>query len=275
MRTRPFSIGMAVAFAWLAVQTFAAERAGAAEAVDVALVLAADVSRSITNDEFQLQRQGYASAITSPAVMRAIRAGTHGVIALMYFEWSGPSEQQIVVDWQIIRDDASAKTFADTLLEAPRSFYGRTSISAALDFSIARLKEAGVKADKQIIDVSGDGTNNGGRPLPDARSDALATGVTINGVAIINERGELYGGFSGHTNPPGGLPNWYRDNVTGGPGAFLLVANDFESFGEAMSNKLVNEIADLRPTGILTFGAAAKRTPLGAVRHLMVAMETR
>jgi len=275
MLTRRFLMAAAFVVACFGAQCLAPAKVYAAEDVDVALVLAADVSRSITNDEFQLQRQGYASGITSPAVIRAIRAGTHGVIALTYFEWSGPGEQQIVVDWQIIRDDASAKTFADTLLEAPRSFYGRTSISAALDFAIARLKEAGVKADKQIIDVSGDGTNNGGRPLPDARSDALATGVTINGVAIINERGDLYGGFSGHTNPPGGLPNWYRDNVTGGPGSFLLVANDFESFGEAMSNKLLNEVAGLRPTGIPAFGVASKHAALEKERHVMAAIDAR
>jgi hypothetical protein len=261
MRVQRFSVIVALALTWLAAQSLGVAVAGAAEAVDVALVLAADVSRSITTDEFQLQRQGYASGITNPTVVKAIRAGTHGVIALTFVEWSGATEQQIVVDWQIIRDDASAKSFADTLLAAPRSFYGRTSISGAIDFAIARLKESGVKADRQIIDVSGDGTSNAGRPLPDSRGDALAAGVIINGLAIINERGELYGGFSGHTQPPGGLPNWYRDNVTGGPGSFLLVVNDFEAFSEAMTNKLLNEIAGLRPTGALALGVLSRPLP--------------
>ncbi len=261
MRVRRFSGLAALVAAWLVAQSLGVSSAGAAEAVDVALVLAADVSRSITSDEFQLQRQGYASGITSPSVVKAIQAGTHGVIALSFVEWSGAGEQQIVVDWQIIRDDKSAKNFADTLLAAPRAFFGRTSISGGIDFAMTRLKESGVKAERQIIDVSGDGTNNAGRPLPDARGEALAAGVTINGLAIINDRGELYGGFSGHTQPPGGLPNWYRDNVTGGPGSFLLVVSDFESFGEAMTNKLLNEVAGLRPTGALALGISQKVRP--------------
>lgn len=261
MRARGVLAVAALALGLSIWQGLGAADARAADAVDVALVLAADVSRSITTDEFQLQRQGYASGITSPAVVKAIRAGTHGAIALTYVEWSGAGEQQIVVDWQIIRDDASAKSFVDTLLAAPRSFYGRTSISAAIDFAMARLKESGVTAERQIIDVSGDGTNNAGRPLQDARAEALAAGVTVNGLAIINDRGELYGGFSGHTNPPGGLPNWYRDNVTGGPGSFLIVVNDFEAFGEAMTNKLLNEVAGLRPTGALALAAPLQGAP--------------
>ncbi len=223
--------------------------------VDVALVLAADVSRSITSDEFQLQRQGYAKAIADPDVVKAIRAGAVGAIALTFIEWSGSDQQQIVVDWQVVRDPASARQFAAALLAAPRAFYGRTSISAALDFAIARLHAGGVTAERQVIDVSVDGTNNGGRPLPDARAAALAAGVTINGLAIVNERTGIYGGgFSGHVQPPGGLPNWYRDNVTGGPGSFLLTVKDFASFGQAMTKKLLNEIA-ARP--------AARRFALG------------
>jgi hypothetical protein len=217
----------------------------ASQRVDVALVLAADVSRSITTGEFQLQRQGYAKAIADPDVVRAIQAGTNRAIALTFVEWAGSDEQQIVVDWQIVKDSASAKAFTDTLLAAPRAFFGRTSISGALDFAMARLKESGVKAERQVIDVSGDGTNNAGRSLEDARAQVLAAGVTINGLAIINESATLFG-FSGHTQPPGGLPAWYRDNVTGGPGSFLLTVEDFESFGEAMTKKLLNEIAAKR-----------------------------
>ena len=245
----------------LAVLWIGAPGAKAQGSVDIALVLAADVSRSVTTDEFQLQRQGYASAIASGDVVKAILAGTHGAIALTFIEWSGATEQQIVVDWRVIDSPAAAKNFADTLLAAPRAFYGRTSISAALDFAMERLKQSGVKADRQVIDVSGDGTNNAGRPLADARAEALATGVTINGLAIINDRGELYGGFSGHTQPPGGLPDWYRENVTGGPGSFLLVVNDFEDFGDAMTKKLLNEIASLPPRATL---AAIRRLPRSA-----------
>jgi hypothetical protein len=218
----------------------------APQRVDVALVLAADVSRSITTDEFQLQRQGYAKAIADPDVVRAIQAGANGAIALTFIEWAGGEEQQVVVDWQIVHDPASAKAFTDALLAAPRAFFGRTSISAALDFAMERLKASGVKAERQVIDVSGDGTNNAGRPLEEARAAALAGGVTINGLAIINESAAMFGGFSGHTQPPGGLPKWYHDNVTGGPGSFLLTVENFESFGEAMTKKLLNEIAAAR-----------------------------
>jgi hypothetical protein len=233
--------------ATLVVMALGAVPLKAQQRVDVALVLAADVSRSITTDEFQLQRQGYAKAIANPDVVRAIRAGANGAIALTFIEWAGGEEQQVVVDWQIVRDPASAKAFTDTLLAAPRAFYGRTSISAALDFAMERLKASGVKAERQVIDVSGDGTNNAGRSLEDARAAALAGGVTINGLAIINESEAMFGGFSGHTQPPGGLPKWYHDNVTGGPGSFLLTVEDFESFGEAMTKKLLNEIAAARP----------------------------
>jgi hypothetical protein len=217
-----------------------------AEAVDVALVLAADVSRSIDNDEFRLQREGYAAAIASPQVLQAVRAGVHGAIAVTFVEWSGPDEQAVVVDWTVIRDDETAATFAATLIDAPRSFVGRTSISAAVDFSVLRLAASGVAAERRIIDVSGDGTNNAGRLVTAARDEAVAAGITINGLAIINDRPNP--GYFAHTQPPEGLPNYYRMNVVGGPGAFLLVVEDFKSFGEAMTNKLLTEIAS-RPEG--------------------------
>jgi hypothetical protein len=232
-------IDWALAAAFLACLTAAAP--GHAETVDVALVLAADVSRSIDNDEFRLQREGYAAAIASPQVLQAVRAGVHGAIAVSFVEWSGPDEQAVVVDWTIIRDDETAATFATTLLDAPRSFVGRTSISAAIDFSMARLAASGVAAERRVIDVSGDGTNNAGRLVTTARDEAVAAGVTINGLAIINDRPNP--GYFAHTQPPEGLPNYYRMNVVGGPAAFLLVVEDFKSFGEAMTNKLLTEIA--------------------------------
>lgn len=212
-----------------------------AEAVDVALVLAADVSRSIDADEFRLQRQGYAAAITNPRVQQAIHAGMRGAIALCFVEWSGPDEQAVVVDWMVIRDDETAAAFAASLLDAPRSFVGRTSISGGIDFAMVRLVASGTEAERRVIDVSGDGTNNAGRPVTEARDAAVAAGVTINGLAIINDRPNL--GYFAHTQPPDGLPAYYRENVIGGPGAFLLVVQDFESFGEAMTDKLLSEVA--------------------------------
>lgn len=215
--------------------------AARAETVDVALVLAADVSRSIDADEFHLQRQGYAVALASPSVLQAIHAGAHGAIAVSFVEWSGADEQAVVVDWAVIRDAEGAAAFAEKLKDAPRSFVGRTSISAGLDFAMGRLKASGVAADRKVIDVSGDGTNNAGRPVTEARDEAVAGGVTINGLAIINQRPNTY--YFAHTQPPGGLPAYYRNNVIGGSGAFLLVVQDFRSFSEAMTNKLLSEIA--------------------------------
>ena len=217
--------------------------AARAEAVDVALVLAVDVSRSIDTGEFRLQREGYAAAVTNPRVLMAIQAGTHRAIALCFVEWSGPDEQMVVVDWTVVRDGESAAVFAATLVAAPRSFTGRTSISAGIDFAMAQLARSSVEADKRIIDVSGDGTNNAGRPVTEARDAAVAQGVIINGLAIINERPEGY--FFAHTQPPEGLPAYYKNNVVGGNGAFLQVVKDFTTFGDAITNKLVTEIAAL------------------------------
>lgn len=215
-----------------------------AETVDVALVFAADVSRSVDDDEFKLQRQGYAAAVTNPRVLQAIAAGQHGAVAICFIEWSGPEEQQVVAEWTVVRDGETAAAFAATLLNAPRSFVGRTSISSALDFSRAYLAKIGVGSERRVIDVSGDGTNNSGRPVLDARDETVAAGITINGLAIINEHPNP--GYFAHTQPPEGLPEYYRQNVIGGPGSFLLVVQDFNSFGEAITNKLVSEIAALK-----------------------------
>ncbi len=220
--------------------------AARAETVDVAIVLAADVSRSIDNVEFQLQRKGYASAIISPQVLQAIHAGVHGAIALCFVEWAGDDEQNIVAKWTVINDDETAATFAATLLHAPRSFSGRTAIGAGIDFAMAQLAASGITAERRIIDVSGDGTNNSGRPVTEARDDAVAKGVTVNGLAIVNERTGAPGTFFyGHTHPPGGLPAYYRDNVIGGAGAFMMHMTDFDTFDQAMTNKLVTEISSL------------------------------
>ena len=216
-----------------------------AQNTDLLLVLAADVSRSIDEGEFELQRKGYAAALTDPRVLAAIRGGTNGMIAVCFVEWSGAGEQMVVADWTVIRDDEDAGGLAATILAAPRSFVGRTSISGAIDFAMERFAAAQPHSNRRIIDISGDGTNNSGRPVTEARDQALAEGVTINGLAIINDKPNP--GYSFHTQPPGGLPEWYRQNVIGGPGAFLRVVEDFRSFADAMTNKLVSEIAAVAP----------------------------
>ena len=216
-----------------------------AQTTDLLLVLAADVSRSIDEGEFDLQRKGYAAALTDPRVLSTIRGGTNGMIALCFVEWSGAGEQMVVADWTVIRDDEDAGGFAAAILAAPRSFIGRTSISGAIDFAMERFAAAKPQSNRRIIDISGDGTNNSGRPVTEARDQALAAGVTINGLAIINDKPNP--GYAFHTQPPGGLPEWYRQNVIGGPGAFIRVVDDFRSFADAMTNKLVSEIAALSP----------------------------
>jgi len=216
-----------------------------AQNTDLLLVLAADVSRSIDEGEFELQRKGYAAALSDPRVLAAIRGGTNGTIAICFVEWSGAGEQTVVVDWTVIRDDEDAGGLSASILAAPRSFMGRTSISGAIDFAMERFAAAKPHSNRRIIDVSGDGTNNSGRLVTEARDQALAEGVTINGLAIVNDKPNP--GYAFHTQPPGGLPEWYRQNVIGGPGAFLRVVEDFRSFADAMTNKLVSEIVALLP----------------------------
>jgi hypothetical protein len=215
--------------------------AAKAEPVDIQLALIADVSRSVDNDEFRLQREGFATALTDPRVLNAIRSGAVGAIGVTFIEWSGDDEQKVVVDWTVIRDGESGAVVADQIRAAPRSFTGRTSISAAIDFTVKRFEGSGLTSPRKVIDVSGDGTNNAGRDIVAARNDAVAKGFVINGLAIINLNPNF--GFIAHTQPPGGLPNYYRENVMGGPGSFVLQIDDFHSFADAMATKLLNEIA--------------------------------
>jgi hypothetical protein len=219
--------------------------ARAAETVDLLLVFAADVSRSIDQQKFQLQRDGYAAAITNPRVLDAIRSGPHHRIAICFVEWSGAGAQKRLIDWTVISDTASAQQFASQLAEAPRSFADRTSISGAIEFAMAEVEKAPFDAPRRTIDISGDGTNNAGREVKLARDEALAKGVTINGLVILSDRPLSWN--AEHTNPPGGLDKYYQDNVIGGPGAFVMVAENFTSFGQAIINKMIAEIASARP----------------------------
>lgn len=217
----------------------------AADDVDLLLVLAADVSRSVDAAKFQLQRNGYASAIGNPRVLQAIRSGPHGRIAVAFIEWSGVGAQKLIIDWTMIGDSKSAQDFASQIVEAQRPFADRTSISGGIEFALAQLERSPFKAPRYTIDVSGDGTNNSGRDVTLARDEAVAQGVTINGLVILSERPMAWN--PEHTNPPGGLANYYRNNVVGGPGAFVIVAEDFNSFGQAIVRKLIAEIAASPP----------------------------
>jgi hypothetical protein len=234
-----FRAGLAVAAVLVATMP---RPAPAQEPVDLLLVLAADVSRSMDNAEFQMQRQGYVDALTNPRVLDAIRSGAHGRIATTFIEWSGVGSQKVVVDWSIISDETTARRFVDEIAEAPRSFSGRTSISAALDFSVAHLDQAPYDAPRRTIDVSGDGMNNSGRFITLARDNAVAKGATINGLVVAADSDR---GNPERVNPREELTTYYRDYVIGGPGAFVMVAESFESFGYALINKLVAEIAQV------------------------------
>ena len=219
--------------------------AQAAEPVDVALVLVTDVSRSVDDTEFAMEKQGYAAAFNDPRVLAAIRGGPIGRIAVAYVEFAGAFEVRTVLDWTVIHDAASARAFTDKIESAPRSFWGRTSISAGIDRAMQMLAESGFEAQRRVIDVAGDGTNNSGRDITAARDDAVAAGVTVNGLAIINEHPVSY--TFAHVQPPGGLTEWYRQNVIGGTGAFVVEVREFQAFGEAMTRKLISEIASLLP----------------------------
>ncbi len=209
--------------------------------VDVLLVLAADISRSLDERKFRLQREGYAEAITSPRVLKAIESGPNGSIAVCLGEWSGPLAQAVIVDWTIVSNAADAHRLAARIREAPRMFMDRTAIGSAIDFSARLFEKAPATSPRRVIDVSGDGTSNAGRSVLAARDDAMSQGITINGLAILSETPLPSNPW--HTHPPGGLLAWYENYVVGGPGAFAMAAEGFEAFGASIASKLIKEIA--------------------------------
>lgn len=221
-----------------AAAAFAARPARAAgDPVDVLLVLAVDVSRSVDEDEARLQREGYRAAVSDPAVVEAIRGGMMGAVGLAYVEWAGAEYQRLVLPWLRIASAADATAWSEKLAEAPRASLSWTSISGALDFSLRTLNEAPFEATRRVIDVSGDGVNNSGGPVELSRDRVVAEGITINGLPIVNDR-PTFGRM-----PSVPLDDYYRENVIGGPGAFVIVAEDFNSFGHAVKRKLIREIA--------------------------------
>lgn len=210
--------------------------------VDLLLVLAVDVSRSVDEDEARLQREGYRAAIVDPRVVDAITRGMIGAIGVAYVEWAGLEYQRLLLPWTRIASQADAHLWADRLAEAPRASLSWTSISAAIDFSRRVLAEAPFEATRRVIDVSGDGVNNSGRAVERARDEAVADGIVINGLPIVNDR-PTFG-----RAPPIPLDLYFEASVIGGAGAFMVVAEDFEAFGQAVRRKLIREIADLGAT---------------------------
>ncbi|MFQ5972300.1 MAG: DUF1194 domain-containing protein [Alphaproteobacteria bacterium] len=215
----------------------------AQEAVDLELVLAVDISGSIDEAEARLQRRGYIAALTDERVITAIQAGILGRIAVAYVEWGGEDLQQAVVDWRIIHDRRTARAFAAELDAARLTVNAsKTSISAALRFASVLLSSNDFAGFRQVIDVSGDGPNNAGLLVNLARDLAVAAGITINGLPVINERPNRFG-LPGLAD----LDRYYANCVIGGPGAFIVTAHGFGDFGAAIRRKLILEIAGKAP----------------------------
>jgi hypothetical protein len=212
-----------------------------AQAVDLLLALCVDGSGSIDEEEFRLQRGGYAQALTDPKVLAAVRSGPHGAIAVAYVEWGTPGAPRTVIDWTVIKDQATAEAWADRLLKEPRRPQSYNAIGDALAHATAMIRAAPFKAERGVIDLSGDGPDlRSLKPAPVARDEAVAAGITINALAIFKPGSGNVGGTMGES-----LDRHYERAVIGGPGAFVQIAENFKSFGEAILQKLVREIASL------------------------------
>lgn len=212
-----------------------AEAAGKAE-VDVELILAIDASGSVDDDRFELQKRGFAAAFRNRKVLNAIRAGDHRAIAVFMVQWTGPPQQDVMVPWTYVSDEFSAARVATAIEAAPRRLMGGgTSISGAIDYSVKAMAMSPFRGTKRVIDVSGDGANNIGRPAEQARDDAVRQGIQINGLPILTVEHDL--------------DQYYRKNVIGGPGAFAIVAKTYDQYADAILRKLVTEISQNQRRG--------------------------
>jgi len=200
--------------------------------VAIALVLAVDASGSVDNRRFELQKQGYAAAFRNPQVLSSIRSLVTGSIAVTMMQWTGPRLHVQAVDWTLIKDLDSANAFAGAIEAAPRQLFGGgTSISGAIDYSRLLLAQSSFNAARRVIDISGDGANNSGRSVTQARDEAVHDGVGINGLPIVAIEPDL--------------DHYYYDNVIGGPGAFMIPAANYDTFADAILKKLITEIAGI------------------------------
>ncbi len=210
--------------------------------VDIELVLAVDVSYSMDPDEQALQREGYAQAMVSKEFLQALREGMHGRIAATYVEWAGAADQRTLIPWRMIDGPAAAQKFADDLMAAPYRRAFRTSISGAILYAMPQFENNGFSGIRRVIDVSGDGANNQGRLVESTRDEAVARGITINGLPIMLKRA------SAATMDIDNLDVYYEDCVIGGAGAFVVPVREREKFREAIRTKLVLEVAGRVPS---------------------------
>ena len=215
--------------------------ASAQTEVELELVLLADASGSIDDAEIRFQRQGYAEAITSPDVIAAIQNTAYGKIAVTYVEWGSFASQDQVVDWTVIEDETSAQGFAEALMAPPRRAFGRNAIGAALLAGKALIETNAIEGFRKVIDLSADSANNwNGPPIPEARQEVLAAGITINGLAVLCRH---CSGRPASYN----LEEAFRDRLIGGVGAFVITADSSQTFAEAVKRKLILEIAGTPP----------------------------
>jgi len=228
--------------------------------VDAELVLAVDVSRSMSPAELDIQRRGYAEALVSDEVIDAIRDGLLGRVAIQYVEWAGQYNQRILVDWTLIAERADAQAFAEQLLAHEPTAMSRTSISGAINFAVNAINTNAYSGNRRIIDISGDGPNNQGPYANRARDEALASGIVINGLPLMTRDG-IYSQFDIER-----LDLYYRDCVIGGPGAFLIPVLSWEEFPEAVRRKIVLELAGAPspPTRIVPTSGSILDLPGGA-----------
>ena len=232
-RDRPIALFSAVV---LAAALASAPADAQAEQVDLELVLAVDASSSVSAAEFELQMQGLAQAFRDPKVIEAIRASGDLGLAVSLIQWSDNRKQYVAVDWTAVRDEAGAVAFADEVMNTPRFLVGGgTAIGGALKFSIRQLESNAYVGRRRVIDVSGDGRTNQGSQPSELRDLAVARGITINGLAILNE------------DPT--VDSYYLANVIGGTGAFVLTANDYDAYAFAILANLIKEIAGVPIAG--------------------------
>lgn len=210
--------------------------------VDLALALAIDISGSIDPEEAKLQREGYVDAFRDPVIVKAILGGSNGRIAVAYYEWSDAWVQRLLIDWTLLDSEAAIAAFATKLSNAPISIARRTSISGAIRYAIPLFGRIPYDAERKVLDISGDGSNNDGGLVTDMRYEALKERIVINGLPVMNDRPNPFG-FPSETD----LDKYYLHCVTGGPRSFVEVAHDFEDFPRAVRKKLLQEVADRGP----------------------------
>lgn len=225
----------------LAVSLLTVPKALAVTPVDIELSLLVDISGSISSSEYDMQMLGYQAAFESDRLQNAIINGTEGQIAVQLIMWSGSSQQQVMIDWSLINSAQSADDFAQDISGLARPFSGWTAIGSAIDFAAPLFNSNEYEGFEQIIDISGDGTNNSGRSVAAASNDAITNGIdTINGIVITQRQSVV---------------DQYTTQVINGDSPFLLATTNFQDFQQAIESKIVAEIEGSRPAGAITVPA--------------------